>query len=163
MSEERGARGESLIKTPKRPHKNVDLDRCTCCRAGVHKRWRNASPYPCIHASMLAMSASPSAKHTLTCLRAWMHQPLLSWVVYVCAHQITLACLRAPGGLQSADIPPAGQRVSSALEQEVRNCTAYYYSRKHIGSAVSAKSYINLSPKLDRRGCVLLLYVHSIV
>jgi hypothetical protein len=107
------------------------------------------------------MSASPSAKHTLTCLRVWMHQPLLSWVVYVRAHQITLACLRAPEDLQSAEIPPAGQRVSSALEQEVRNCTAC--SRKHIGSAVSARSYINLSPKLDRRGCVLLLYVHTIV
>ena len=97
-----------------KPQKDVDLDRCTCW-AGMRKRWRNTSPYPCVHHPCPSVHGQPNA---LTCLRAWMHQPLLSWVVYVRAHQITLACLHAPGGLQSAEIPPAGhQAVSSTREQ----------------------------------------------
>ena len=90
-----------------KPQKNVDLDRCTCW-AGMRKRWRNTSPYPCVHHPCPSVHGQPNA---LTCLRAWMHQPLLSWVVYVRAHQITLACLHAPGG-------PAVSRRTVQLEIE---------------------------------------------
>lgn len=83
------------------PQNSVDPDRsggCTCW-AVMRKRWRNRSPYPCIH-------VRPSTK---TCMNASAPLPsLLSWVVYVRAHQITLACSHAPGGMQSAEIPQAG-------------------------------------------------------
>jgi len=46
-----------------------------------------------------------------------MHQPRSAPALVgrdVRAHQITLACLRAPGELQSAENPPAGQRAVSS-------------------------------------------------
>ena len=124
-----------------RCHKKlVDLDRCTCW-ACVRKRWRNISPYPCIHVRLF--------RRALTCLRAWMHlcpiPSLLSWVVYVRAHQITPACLREPAAAcrQPRNRPAGNRAVCSKKHTRIGGtdlCT-----RKYIGSAASAESYINLS------------------
>ena len=98
----------------------------------------------------LSMHPCPSVQtRALTCLRAWMHQcpipSLLSWVVYVRAHQITPACLREPAAAcrQPRNRPAGNRAVCSKKHTRIGGtdlCT-----RKYIGSAASAESYINLS------------------
>lgn len=89
------------------PQKIVDLDRCTCW-AVARKRWRNTSPYPCIHVRRSTKTRLPAYVHG--CISLWPlsrpFSPRSYMYVHIRSH--LHVCMRREACMQSAEIPPAG-------------------------------------------------------